>query len=62
MSSLHVPIVQGEIVPRRLSAWMQSLGLWVSIGSAFTTVDTLAGQLPPERGTIYRIKDRGGVI
>ncbi|CAK9096863.1 COBW domain-containing protein 1 (Cobalamin synthase W domain-containing protein 1) [Durusdinium trenchii] len=30
---------EGEIVPRRLSAWMQSLG-----------------QLPPERGTIYRIK------
>lgn len=30
---------EGEIVPRRLSAWMQSLG-----------------QLPPERGTIFRIK------
>jgi len=32
-------IREGEIVPRRLSAWMQSLG-----------------QLPPERGTIFRIK------
>jgi len=30
---------EGEIVPRRLSAWMQSIG-----------------RLPPERGTIFRIK------
>jgi len=30
---------EGEIVPRRLSAWMQSIG-----------------QLPPEKGTIFRIK------
>jgi len=30
---------EGEIVPRRLSMWMQSLG-----------------QLPPEKGTIFRIK------
>jgi len=32
-------VKEGEIVPRRLSAWMQSLG-----------------QLPPEKGTIFRIK------
>lgn len=32
-------VKEGEIVPQKLSMWMQSLG-----------------QLPPERGTIFRIK------